>query len=206
MGMEQRNLRILLLTIIGAIYALALLFIVSPESYEWIVDFHFFGDRAFSKKEEREFDKKLTKQNLELYQTYYFNKDYPNILLLGFSEVIDDGRWTYGNLAKMSFTIPRINFPIILDFKLAAYTNQHNPLIMVTPILNGKEYYMWNFEDGRKSIKRSLLISPENVGHNGKVTVSFNIEGMKSPHELGYGNNVNKLGLFIEEMSIRPKH
>ena len=65
---------------------------------------------------------------------------------------------------------------------------------------------MWNFEDGRKSIKRSLLISPENVGHNGKVTVSFNIEGMKSPHELGYGNNVNKLGLFIEEMSIRPKH
>ncbi len=204
--MEQRNLRILLLTFIGVIYGLVLLFIISPESYEWIVDFHFFGDRAFSKKEEREFDKKVTKQNLELYQTYYFNKDYPHILLLGFSEIIDDGRWTYGNLAKISFTIPKVSYPVEVEFKLGAYINQHNQLITVEPIVNDVHYNVWNFENGKNSARRKLVVFPKYVGHNGKVTISFNIKGMKSPHELGYGNNINKLGLFLEEMSIRPKH
>ena len=170
------------------------------------MDFYFLGNRVFSKKEERDFDKRIIKQNIELYQTYYFNKDYPNIFLLGFSEVIDDGKWTYGNLAKISFTLPKISFPILLDFKLAAYINQHNPVINVEPTINGKRYNTWIFENGKNSKRRLLLISPENIGNNGKVMISFNIDGMKSPHELGYGNNINKLGLFIEEMSIRPKH
>lgn len=204
--MEQKKFRIILLTLIGIVYGFVLLFIVNPEIYESLIDIHFLGNRAFSKKEEKEFDKKTAKQQVELYQTYYFNKDYPNIFLLGFGESINDGKWTHGNLAKISFTLPKINFSVVLDFKLAAYINQHNPLITVVPVINGKQYNAWSFENGGKSKRRELLISPENIGSNGKIVVSFNIEGMKSPHDLGHGNNINKLGLFIEEMKIKPKH
>ena len=204
--MKQRNFRVFLLTLIGFIYGFVLLFIVSPESYEWLVDFHFFGNRAFSKKEEKEFDKKIAKQQVELYQTYYFNKDYPNILLLGFSESTDKGKWSYGNLAKISFTLPKVSFPVELEFKLGAYINQHNPVITVEPYINDVHYNTWRFENNKNSSQRTLLVFPKYVGNSGKVVVSFNIKGIKSPHELGYGNNINKLGLFIEEVKIKPKH
>lgn len=200
--MKFRTLMIMLLALL---YADIVYLILNPQIYEYYVDYYFFNNRIFSRGDERIFAHKLPAKSINFFTTYQFNQEQPEIMTLGFGEPKSGGRWSHGNLAKIALSLPQTNAAIVLKFRMSAYVNTKNKKITVTPIINDKEYAPWDFQNGKKDQNTTLLVPHKLIPPDKKIEISFKIKGYKSPKELGYGADTNKLGIFISEMGATPK-
>lgn len=191
--------------LLSLLYADIVYLILNPQIYEYYIDYYFFNNRIFSREEERRFAQKTPKKNTVLFKTYHLNREQPEIITLGFDAPKDDGSWSLGNLAKVAFTIPKVNKPVLLKLRVSAYVNIKNPKVTVIPTVNGKQYDEWIFQNGKKDLKTTLNIPQNLIASNQKIEISFKIKGYKSPQELGYGTDRNKLGIFLSEITVTPK-
>lgn len=200
--MKFRTLMIMLLALL---YADIVYLILNPQIYEYYVDYYFFNNRIFSREDENLFSYKRPSKGTVFFKTYYFNKEQPEIMALGFGSFKSGGRWSLGNLAKIAFTVPKSNKPVLLKFRVSAYVNTKNPKITVIPAVNGKNYEKWVFQNGKKDQKTTLSVPQNLIGSERKIEISFKIKGYKSPQELGYGADRSKFGIFLSELEIAPK-
>nr|QIM10565.1 hypothetical protein PlAlph_4570 [uncultured Alphaproteobacteria bacterium] len=199
------KLRTVMIMLLSLLYADIVYLILNPQIYEYYVDYYFFNNRVFSRGDERAFANKNPQKSINFFTAYQFNKEQPEIMTLGFGNPKSDGCWSHGNLAKIAFALPQTNADTSVTLRVSAYVNTKNKKITVVPIINNKEYAAWDFQNGKNDQKTTLLIPQKLVPPDKKIEIAFKIKGYKSPQELGYGNDKNKLGIFISEIAFAPK-
>lgn len=198
------KMRTVVIIAIAVLYGIVMFFILNPDVYGSYVDYYLFRSRVFSRHDENVFDKHQLPGSIELFKTYRVGSDDPRIAFIGFSSNQTSGRWTHGKFAKMAFELPAINSDVIVRFRLNPYVNTHNPKVTVKVFVNNQYVDEWFFREKRANPRTEFTISKKFVEASHRITVSFRIEGVASPKQLGYGNNTNKLGFFLKEFEVIP--
>jgi len=196
--------KIFLVFLVAAVYFGSTYCIFNRDICVAYKDYYLLNNRTVSWKEERAFDSLPLAGSLAFFAPYLFSEPQPDIRFLGFSEAEPAGRWTNGNLAKLSFQLPSVYSDVWVNFNVSPYISQHNPEVYVKVFLNGEEVDEWKFIQGKNYPPTAIKLRQKNIGNNQKQVFSFRIEGSVSPRQLGYGDDIRKLGLLFKGLSLVP--
>lgn len=206
-GGQRRNrmkLKIFLILVIAAVYFGSTYCMLNKDICVAYKDYYFLQNRTVSWQEEKAFNLSLPQNPLNFFTKYRFADEQPDIKLLGFSHREPAGRWSEGNLAKLSFKMPSVYSDVTIDFEVSPYVNRHNDNVNVTVLLNGEEVAEWNFVQGENYPDTTVQLDKKDLTGNQKIVFTFKLKGFASPQSLGYGNDIRKLGILFKSIGLVP--
>jgi hypothetical protein len=106
-------------------------------------------------------------------------------------------RWTDGESASLNLPFSEINSDLLLNINLQS----HN-CVDVTVRVNGEIRTPWSFAGCKGFEDRTLLLRREDL-KAGSVNVSFDMPGVKSPHDLNSAHgDSRKLGIAVTKITV----
>lgn len=123
--------------------------------------------------------------------------------LKGLDSVEEWGRWNASQEVSMNLTLPRTDRNFRLEFNVNPFVNSGQPRQEVDVYVNDKKATQWTFKMSSPASQASIFIPQQEIAAHPTVRITFYIQHVKSPQELGFSNDARPLGLgFISVKAV----
>jgi len=120
-----------------------------------------------------------------------------NYLGAGWSHQEESGRWTDGRTASLILAFSDPSPPLALEFNVRAFN-----CVDVNVLVNGEFRTRWSFVDCETPSRQAIILNEEDL-HSGIVSVSFEMPGVRSPHDIdAVLGDRRKLGIWVQRIAV----
>lgn len=198
--------KILLISLVALVYYGVTYCMLRRGICQYYADYYLLNERSFSLKEEKQFEVIPIKKVTDFFRQYRFNSKEGNVKMIGFVRFDENGVWTNGNTAKLSFRLEQVYSDVFIDFDVDPYINSRNREVIAEVYMDEHQIGIWNFEYGRKMPSTKFKLLRKNIPDDREINLTFKLSGMKSPQSLGFGKEQRKLGISFNSFEVLPKN